>query len=100
MHRWLLLALLTIAPLAAQADTIKIPIGSQGNAQIARPTLGMSMAEVERRFGEPLEKQAPVGNPPITRWVYAEFVVYFEHTHVIDSVLRRHPAQSGKAQSR
>ncbi len=45
---------------------------------------GMSMAQVAKRFGEPTRKVGPVPkvgtklNPPITRWEYPGFVVYFE----------------------
>ena len=50
------------------------------------PTRGMTMNEVVRRFGAPREKLAPVGQPPITRWRYPGFTVYFEYHFVIDSV--------------
>ena len=39
-------------------------------------------------------RHAPVGGghpqqPPITRWDYPTFSVYFEHEHVVDAVLTR-----------
>ncbi|MEM7082746.1 MAG: phosphodiesterase [Pseudomonadota bacterium] len=52
----------------------------------AQPARGMTMAQVESRFGIPDVRRAPVGNPPITRWEYPSFVVYFEYRHVIHSV--------------
>lgn len=51
------------------------------------PVNGLSRAEVEQRFGAPTERRSPVGNPPITRWVYDGFSVYFEYDLVIESVL-------------
>lgn len=51
------------------------------------PGNGMSMAEVERRFGSPAERAPAVGEPPITRWTYDDYSVYFEHDLVIESVL-------------
>jgi hypothetical protein len=33
----------------------------------------------------------PVGQPPITRWDYREFSVYFEYDHVINSVRHHQP---------
>ena len=42
------------------------------------PPRGLTMAQVEQRFGAPAERFAAVGQPPITRWVYPAFVVYFE----------------------
>lgn len=50
------------------------------------PGRGASMAQVEKRFGQPREKLPPVGEPPITRWVYGDYTVYFEHQYVIHSV--------------
>lgn len=51
------------------------------------PANGLSAAEVERRYGVPDERSAPVGDPPITRWIYADYSVYFEYDIVIESVL-------------
>lgn len=51
------------------------------------PERGMNMEQVESLYGAPLEKMAPVGHPPITRWRYREFTVYFEFTHVLHSVI-------------
>lgn len=62
------------------------------------PGNGMSMVEVERRFGQPLERRAPVGEPPITRWVYDDYSVFFEHQLVIESVLH-HEAVVREAQA-
>ncbi len=50
------------------------------------PVRGMSMNAVESRFGAPREKLGPVGEPPITRWVYADYTVYFEGRYVIHTV--------------
>jgi hypothetical protein len=56
------------------------------------PGRGLSMAQVERDYGAPLRKLSPRGgdtkkHPVINRWDYAKFIVYFEHNHVIHSVL-------------
>jgi len=53
------------------------------------PVNGLTMTEVEARYGEPIETRGPVGQPPITRWIYSDYSVYFEHSTVIESVL--HP---------
>ena len=55
----------------------------------ARPTRGMTQANVESRFGVPDSKQPAVGEPPISRWDYKEFVVFFEYDRVIHAVVRR-----------
>jgi hypothetical protein len=54
--------------------------------QPGKPTRGMSQTRVEADFGAPQSRRAPVGDPPITRWEYADFVVFFEYDKVIHSV--------------
>ncbi|MEJ2601808.1 MAG: hypothetical protein P8172_00705 [Gammaproteobacteria bacterium] len=54
-----------------------------------RPSRGMTMTKVESSWGKPSMRRAPVGDPPITRWEYPDFVVYFEHNRVIHAVLKR-----------
>ncbi len=56
----------------------------------AAPTRGMSMRHVLQRYGQPLRRRGPVGRPPITRWDYPAFSVYFEGRYVIHAV--RHGA--------
>lgn len=89
---WILytLAGLTLAtgPLAAvsraQADELQLTTEPQGSA--TRPARGMSMEKVEATFGAPSNRVPAVGQPPITRWEYPGFVVYFEHQLVIHAV--------------
>lgn len=69
------------------AEQIKVPVGQQPTAQqVKMPSKGMSQANVRSAFGEPLETTPAKGQPPISSWKYAEFVVYFEYGHVIHSV--------------
>jgi len=59
---------------------------------VATPKRGLTMSQVEAKFGAPVEKHAAVSSPgtqhqpPITRWDYAGFSVFFEHDKVIDTV--------------
>lgn len=53
------------------------------------PRGSMTMSEVRAAQGAPDNILAPVGDPPITRWQYPEYVVYFEHDRVITSVAGR-----------
>lgn len=76
----------------AGADTLLIERQERAN-EVARPTKGMLMAQVERDFGAPISKSDPVGEPPITRWTYDAYSVYFEHSHVITSVLNKASAR-------
>ena len=75
------------------AQVIKVPIGAQGSAVIAEhlPERGTSMEAVRSAWCEPAARQAAVGQPPITRWDYPEFFVYFEYSHVLHTVLRNTP---------
>lgn len=73
----------------ASADTLLIQSIDAAQATAAdRPRRGRSMKDVEARFGTPTTRSAAVGKPPITRWDYPDFVVYFEYDHVIDAVRR------------
>jgi hypothetical protein len=51
------------------------------------PTRGMRMSTVESRFGAPQNRHAAVGEPPITRWDYPGYAVFFEHDRVIHTVI-------------
>ena len=50
------------------------------------PVRGQSSASVQRAFGDPISKKPAVGDPPISRWNYPDFSVYFEYDHVITTV--------------
>ena len=52
------------------------------------PIRGMSMANVEHIFGAPVLKYDAVGKPPITRWDYPYYVVYFEYNMVLHTVMK------------
>ncbi|MEX2495669.1 MAG: hypothetical protein WD448_06245 [Woeseia sp.] len=57
--------------------------------EAGKPTRGMTQARVEANFGEPQSRAPAVGDPPISRWEYGDFIVYFEYDKVIHSVSRR-----------
>lgn len=67
---------------------------ANSTAGVPRPARGMKMGDVENRFGAPQERLSAVGTPgsisqpPISRWVYPTFTVYFENDHVITSVIK------------
>jgi hypothetical protein len=74
----------------AEADTLLIEGVQQAEAtRSERPSAGLTKAEVEARFGAPTRMVAAVGDPPISRWEYASFIVYFEFERVIHAVPRR-----------
>ncbi len=57
--------------------------------QPGKPTRGMTQASVEAKFGSPQNARPAVGEPPISRWEYADFVVFFEYDKVIHAVTKR-----------
>lgn len=87
----LLACILLSATSLSQAEVISIadPANQVPNSAegVLRPTQGMSMATVEQKFGAPEQKIAAVGQPPIARWLYKDFVVFFENNLVIHSVV-------------
>jgi len=85
----LLVSLFALGSAATLADTLLIDgIAVDQQSASSRPKAGTSMANVEATYGTPSEKHGAVGEPPITRWDYPGFSVYFEHETVIHSVAR------------
>ncbi len=89
----MLLLCCALALPAAHADELLIeaiqhepPNSPEG---IPRPTRGMSMDQVRQRFGDPIKAHPWVGDPPITRWDYDKFSVFFEYQTVLDTVIHR-----------
>ncbi len=77
----------------AWSDEVSMPAGGAATettapAPVSTPNRGITMTTVESKFGAPTERHAAIGKPPITRWDYPGFSVFFEYQHVIHSVLR------------
>ena len=86
-YRNLLLAAAFASGLAAAA-TVAVDNGiAVKESDMATPSRGMTMNQVAAKFGTPTTKIPAVGKPPISRWEYPGFVVYFEADHVIHSVV-------------
>jgi len=56
---------------------------------LRKPSKGMSMRKVKRLFGDPIRIMPATGKPPIERWVYEKYTVYFEGKYVIHAVRNR-----------
>lgn len=80
-------ALHTLPTVSAETLLIEELNRSQVSAQ-QRPKRGMSMKVVESTWGQAIAKRNAVGEPPITRWEYSSFIVYFEYSHVIHAVAK------------
>ena len=75
---------------SVSADVLLIEAVAQDNANpIQRPSNGMSMDSVQASYGEPGTTHGPIGDPPITRWDYDGYSVYFEYDLVLHSVLQK-----------
>lgn len=83
----------TLQVQTSTADDIRIPVGEQAKDQIPvdMPTKGMSKERVKALFGEPLEEIPAKGQPPISRWKYQQFTVYFDSNTVIHCVRNFQP---------
>ncbi|HKT71961.1 MAG TPA: hypothetical protein VJQ47_03660 [Steroidobacteraceae bacterium] len=56
------------------------------DTSVETPKRGITMSQVEARYGAPSERHPTVGKPPITRWDYPSFSVFFEGDRVIHAV--------------
>jgi hypothetical protein len=88
MNRSLVLLACLLAPAgAAVAETLVVDDQVQmRDSGVERPHRGATMKAVEDKFGQPSERHATVGQPPITRWDYPHFSVFFEKDRVIHAV--------------
>jgi len=84
-NRLLALCLLLAMP-QAFAEVLAVDAATAGD-KVQTPPRGASQASVASRYGEPRQRVAAVGQPPISRWVYDSFTVYFEGDHVIHAVV-------------
>ncbi len=82
------LAGLVVLPPAVSADVLLIEEVRQADS-MNLPTNGMTTGEVRARYGEPLQTHPAVGVPPIARWDYDKWSVYFEYDLVLYSVLHK-----------
>jgi hypothetical protein len=104
-----------MASAAAYADNLSMPQTTQpqtaeeatpnvvteipaATPAIKLPRKGQDMGLVVKEFGQPKTKYPAVGGgqprqPPITRWDYEAFSVFFENSHVVDAVIPDHPSE-------
>jgi hypothetical protein len=69
---------------APQTEAVAQPV-----RQLEFPRRGMSQDKVQNELGRPIEIIPAVGEPPISRWVYDDRVVYFEYSSVIHVVAKQ-----------
>ena len=79
---------LTIPNGQAAADVLLIEEVRQAE-RMTLPANGMNKDGVRSAFGAPQQTHSPVGDPPITRWDYDGWSVYFEYDLVLFTVLHK-----------
>lgn len=85
-------AVLTVP--ATVAEVITLPVGEQTRLSgLDLPKRSINKDAVRRDFGDPQEMTDAVGEPPISQWVYEDYVVYFEGDWVLYSVVK-HPSEA------
>ena len=100
MRKTLFVAILSLAGFcsSAGADVLAVPEPAAEAVPVVKlPAKGDKMAKVVKQFGQPQVKHKAAGgdtrlHPPITRWDYDAFSVFFEHGAVVDAVLKDAPA--------
>ena len=85
---WIAAALVALAPALAPANADELQMPASTSASAGTPSRGMTMEKVEAAFGAPSNREAAVGQPPITRWEYPAYVVYFENNIVLHTVVK------------
>ncbi len=88
MTKFFLVLIVAFATQTVSADVLLIDEVRQSE-RMQLPVNGQSKADVTITYGSPSEQQAAVGDPPISRWDYDTYSVYFEYDLVLFSVL--HP---------
>lgn len=68
---------LLAVPTTAPADVLLIEEVRQSE-RMQLPVNGMNKDDVRAKYGAPAQTHAAVGDPPITRWDYEHWSVYFE----------------------
>lgn len=88
MTRVVLAFMLALTFQVVSADVLIIDEVRQSE-RMSLPKNGQSKADVETKFGTPTQKQAAVGDPPISSWKYNTYSVYFEYDLVLFTVLHK-----------
>jgi len=88
MTRIVLAILLAFAVQPVAADVLLIE-DVRKSQHMQLPVNGQSKADVSAKYGLPVKQHSAVGDPPVSRWDYDRYSVYFEYDLVLFSVL--HP---------
>lgn len=87
-----LLALLLMHSGPALADVLLVD-SIQSAPQIQTPRNGLTMAQVRQQYGNPASEIPAVGEPPISRWEYNGYSVFFENDLALHTVIHQQAAK-------
>ena len=90
LARLLVPAMMLVASAAAAQNLTTAP-AARPAVLPDTPHRGTTMVQVESRFGAPAVRHTAVGDPPISRWDYPGFSVFFEYDKVLHAVIVRSP---------
>ena len=85
VSRFILVALLAV-PTITLAQQIPAMQPAMDTELKTMPQRGVTKSVVQAEFGQPAEQIDAVGSPPISRWIYSDFTVYFEDERVVTAV--------------
>jgi hypothetical protein len=84
-------ALLFLAFALAVSSSVSADVllmdGIQSAPGIQTPRNGITMSRVRQQYGSPVSERPAVGDPPISRWDYDGYSVFFEHDLVLHTVI-------------
>jgi len=86
LHIGLLASALIFSAPVLHAEVIDIPTRT---IEETMPLRGATMKQVQKQHGKPMQIESAIGKPPITRWHYPYFTVYFEKHFVLHAVKSR-----------
>ena len=84
----LVLLVSSLYPANINADVLVINDVITSDDRPDLPQNGITQEQVKLQHGEPLLEHSAVGEPPITRWDYTNYSVFFEYNLVITAVLK------------
>ena len=74
---------------AAMAQEQTAAAQSTAASAPTHPARGSTMETVKAKFGAPTQEAPAVGRPPITRWEYPGYTVFFENDKVLHTVIAK-----------
>jgi hypothetical protein len=82
------LSLLLVVSAPTLADVLLVD-SIQSAPAVNTPRNGNSMSDVRAQFGNPVTEIPAVGDPPISRWEYEGFSVFFENDLALHTVIHQ-----------